>query len=314
MKMKRNSLFSYLLLGATLLVSGRVAAQQEPMVTQYLQNPLLLNPAYAGSNDALTAVALSRLQWVGFDGAPKTHSLSVHSPIQDRNIGLGVTIINDNIGPISQTGFFADVSYKLSLSAESNLRFGLRAGGNAFSARLGDVKTTDNNDISFSQNIGGKFLPNVGFGAYFNTTKFFAGFSVPRLLANSVNFDNTVTTKRAYLEARHIFITAGGLFPLSPSVNLKPSINFRYVGGAPLGVDINANFQYAEKIWFGLIYRVNDAVGGILQIQVNDQLKVGYSYDFNTSSLQKYNGGSHELMLSYDLIYRRSNIKSPRYF
>lgn len=314
MKMKRNSLFSYLLLGATLLVSGRVAAQQEPMVTQYLQNPLLLNPAYAGSNDALTAVALSRLQWVGFKDAPRTHTLSIHSPIQDRNIGVGFTVINDNIGPISQTGLFADVSYRVNLTSVTSLRFGLRAGGNSFAARLGDVQTTDAGDIAFSQNIAGRFLPNVGFGMYLSSTKFFAGLSLPRLLTNSVEFNNAIQTERAYLESRHLFITAGGLFPLSPSLNIKPSVNFRYVGGAPLGVDINANFQYAEKIWFGLSYRVEDAIAGILQLQVNDQLKVGYSYDFNTSSLQKYNGGSHELMLSYDLIYRRSNIKSPRYF
>jgi len=304
-------------LGAVaLLLSGRALAQQDPLFTQYSQNPLTVNPAYAGSNDALSVVAMSRIQWTGFTGAPRTNNISLHSPIQDRNIGVGVNVVNDNIGPVTQTGFFGDISYKLQIGATSTLRFGVRAGGAVFAAKIGSLQLNDNTqtDIAFSQNISGKFLPNVGAGAYFSTDKIFVGLSAPKLLANEISFDNTVRTARAYREARHIFLTAGGLFKLSPSVNIKPVLGLRYVGGAPVSVDLQTNFQFAEKFWLGAMYRLNDAVGGIFQLQVNDQLRFGYSYDFNVSKLRKYNGGTHEILLSYDLIYRRANIKTPRYF
>ncbi len=314
MKMNFKNIITLGLGAVALLVSERATAQQDPMFTQYLQNPLTVNPAYAGSTDALTVVALSRIQWTGINGAPRTNNLSIHSPIKDRNIGVGVNIINDNIGPVSQTGFFADVSYKLMIGTNSSLRLGLRAGGAVFSAKLGTLHLNDQSDIAFSQNIGGKFLPNVGFGAYFSTDKIFVGFSAPRLLSNEITFDNNVTTKRAYRESRHLFMTAGGLFKVSPSVNFKPSVGVRYVAGAPVSVDVQTNFQFAEKFWLGAMYRFNDAVGGIFQLQVNDQFRFGYSYDFNTSALRKYNGGSHEIMLTYDFIYRRANIKTPRYF
>lgn len=314
--MKKN-LKNIIILGlgaVALLVSERASAQQDPMFTQYLQNPLTVNPAYAGSTDALTVVALSRIQWAGFAGAPRTNNISIHSPIQDRNIGVGLNIINDNIGPVSQTGFYADASYKLQLAPNASLRLGLRAGGSVFSAKIGTLKLNDQDDIAFSQNVSGKFLPNVGFGAYFSTDKVFFGLSAPRLLANEITFDNNVTTKRAYRESRHLFVTGGGLFKLSPSVNIKPAVSVRYVGGAPLSIDLQTNFQFSEKFWLGAMYRVNDAVGGLFQLQVNDQFRFGYSYDFNISALNKANSGSHEIMLTYDFIYRRANIKSPRYF
>ena len=281
-----------------LLVSERATAQQDPMFTQYLQNPLTVNPAYAGSTDALTVVALSRIQWAGFNGAPRTNNLSIHSPIQDRNIGVGLNIINDNTGPVSQTGFFADASYKLQFAPNASLILGLRAGGSVFAAKLSSLQTVDQNDLAFAQNIGGKFLPNVGFGAYFSTDKIFVGLSAPRLLANEITFDNNVTTKRAYREARHLFATAGGLFKLSPTVNFKPAVSFRYVGGAPLSVDVQTNFQFSEKFWLGAMYRFNDAIGGIFQLQVNEQFRFGYAYDYNLSDLNKVSGGSHELMLT----------------
>ncbi|MES2627711.1 MAG: type IX secretion system membrane protein PorP/SprF [Bacteroidota bacterium] len=314
MKMNVKNIITLGLGAIALLVSERATAQQDPLFTQYLQNPLTVNPAYAGSTDALTVVALSRIQWTGIPGAPRTNNLSIHSPIQDRNIGVGLNVINDNVGPVSQTGFFGDVSYKLQIGTNSTLRLGLRAGGAVFAAKLGTLQLNDQSDIAFSQNIGGKFLPNVGFGAYFSTNKIFVGFSAPRLLANEVSFDNNVVTERAYRESRHVFLTAGGLFKVSPSVNFKPSLGLRYVGGAPVSVDVQTNFQFSEKFWLGAMYRFQDAVGGIFQLQVNDQFRFGYSYDFNTSALRKYNGGTHEIMLTYDFIYRRANIKSPRYF
>ncbi len=320
MTMKKNikSIIGIGLGAVALLLGGGANAQQSPMFTQYLQNPLVVNPAYAGSTDALSIVALSRLQWTGFKGAPITNSIAIHSPIKDNNLGIGFNLVNDKIGLINQTDFFASVSYKVMLTDNASLRLGLRAGGTTFGARFGDASLAEqgqgDRDPAFAQNVSGKFLPNIGFGAYFTTQSVFLSVAAPRLLNNEISFNNSLTTTRAFAESRHIFVQAGGLFKLSPSVNAKPSIGVRYVGGAPASIDVTGNFQFAEKFWIGAMYRFNDAVGGIFQMQLNEQFRFGYSYDFNTTTLNTVNSGSHELMIAYDFVYRRANIKSPRYF
>jgi len=302
-------------LGALALFLGNGAsAQQAAMFTQYLQNPLVVNPAYAGSTDALSVVALSRLQWTGFKGAPVTNSLLLHSPIKDKDIGVGFNIVNDKIGITNQTDMYASISYKVLLNDNSALRLGLRAGGSIFGASLADINTVATEDLAFAQNISGKFLPNIGFGAYFTTQQLFLSVAAPRLLNNEVTFSSTIKTTRAYAESRHLFVQAGGLFRVSPSVNIKPSVGVRYVANAPVSIDVAGNFQIAEKFWLGAMYRFNDAIGGIFQMQLNEQFRFGYSYDWNTSVLNKVNSGSHELMIAYDFVYRRANIKSPRYF
>jgi type IX secretion system PorP/SprF family membrane protein len=314
MKANYKRIISLSFAALALFVTERATAQQQALFTQYTQNPLTVNPAYAGSNDALNVVALSRIQWTGFDGAPKTTSLTIHSPVQGGKIGAGLTILNDKIGPENSTGFFADFSYKLQLGTNSNLRLGLRAGGSVYSAKLGDLDLVKADDPAFASNISGKFLPNFGFGAYFNTDKFFAGFSVPKLLSNQISFNDGLKNTTAYTERQHIFLIAGGLFPLTPNLKIKPSVGLRYVVGAPASVDLTANFLISEKIWLGAFHRIKDSFGGIVQLQVTEQFRFGYSYDYTTSKMRTYNNGTHEIMLSYDFIFKRSNIKSPRYF
>lgn len=313
--MKKNKIYSLVIASASLLFLGAnsAKAQQEALFTQYMQAPGIYNPAYAGSKDALSATLLSRIQWTGFDGAPRVNALNIHSPISDKNLGVGLTVITDKLGPVTQTGFFADVSYNLVLSNTSNLRFGIRAGGNLFNADLADVRTDDNTDPNFKQNINGEFLPTFGFGAYFNSERFFAGVSSPNFLSNEVGVDG-ISTGRAYQQNLHIYSMVGGIIDISPSVLFKPSVSARYVANAPLAIDVNTNFLLFDRVWVGAMYRVSSAVGGMLQFVVTDQFKAGYSYDYSTGNFNQVNNGTHEIMLSYDFNYGGSRIKSPRYF
>jgi len=298
----------------TLLSTSKdAAAQQEPLFTQYMQAPGIFNPAYAGSQEALSITTLSRLQWTGFDGAPRVNAINIHSPISDKNLGLGLTVINDKLGPVNQTSFYGDVSYKLVVSNEASLRLGLRAGGTLFNATLSELRVDDQTDPNFQGNINSQFLPSFGFGAYFNTKSFFAGVSTPNFLSNEVGLDG-VSSGRAYKQNIHLYSMIGGLIDISPSVLFKPTVSVRYVGNAPLAVDVNANVLLFDRVWLGAMYRLKSTLGGMVQFIITDQFKVGYSYDRSTDIIQTVNNGTHEIMLNYNFNYGGSRIKSPRYF
>lgn len=301
-----------------LLLGGSIAAtaQQNPLNTLYIQNPSTVNPAYAGSKEALTATLSHREQWTGFDGAPSTTNFNLHSPIQDKSIALGLGIVNDVIGPIKQTGFYADIVYRFQVSSDGFLRVGLRGGGNLFNADFQSLKTsqgeTSTNDNAFSQNIEGKFLPALGFGAYFSNQRFFGGLSVPNFIPTEITGSEVST--RSYKEALHVHLMGGALFELNPSIYLKPSFALRYVNGSPLAIDVTANAIFYDKFGVGVMHRLGDSFGGMLQFFLSEQFTLGYSYDYITSTIGQVSNGSHEVLLSYDFIYRNSRIRSPRYF
>lgn len=317
--MKKSIIKSLFVSLTALLISNAVMGQQDPLFTQYIQNPMAVNPAYAGSLDVLNVSLLSRIQWTGFDGAPRTNYLSVASPLADDRIAVGINLVNDKLGPITQNGIFADAAYTLPITGNTNINFGLRAGGNFFSAGIGSLELYNDaqSDIAFSQNINSKFLPNLGFGAYLQNEKYYAGISAPRLLTNEVQTSGgevTVQTSRAFTEARHFYFMGGGLFEINPSITLKPSASVRVVSGAPLAVDLTLQALVSETFWIGAFYRFSESVGGIIQLQANDQLKIGYSYDHTISGLSGYVGGTHEIFISYDLSFSGSKLRSPRYF
>lgn len=291
-------------------------AQQDPLNTLYIQNPATVNPAYAGSKDALNATISHREQWTGFDGAPSTTNFNIHSPIQDKSLALGFGIVNDVIGPIKQTGFYADVVYRFQVTRDGFLRVGLRGGGNLFNADFRSLTTgqgeTSTNDQAFTTNIEGKFLPTIGFGAYFSNQKFYGGVSIPSFLPNEIKGDDANQT--SYKEALHVHVMGGALLELNPSIYLKPSAAFRFVTGAPLSIDVTANAIFYDKFGVGVMHRIGDSFGGMLQFFLSEQFTLGYAYDYTTSPLGQVNNGTHEVMLSYDFIYRNSKIRSPRYF
>jgi type IX secretion system PorP/SprF family membrane protein len=303
-----------LLLAALFVTSGArsiVSAQQDPLFSQYMFNTLAFNPAYAGSGDVLTVMALSRHQWVGFDGAPSTQTLVGHGPLKLKGLSLGASIVNDKAGPVKQTGAYIDIAYRIRTGAKSRLAFGLKGGGNLFQAELANLTTVESDPSN--QNLGGQFLPNFGFGIYWHSPKAYLGISSPKLLTNTLNTaaGSVLTTAR---EARHYFLVAGVVLDMGTELKFKPSVMVRAVEGAPLSLDINANFLLRERVWFGAMYRLGDSFGVMAQYLLTQQLRIGYAFDLTTTQLGAYNSGTHEIMLSYDFRFAKGRTISPRYF
>ena len=297
---------------ATLLVATAGArAQQDPMYSQYMFNTLAVNPAYAGSADVFTVMALSRHQWVGFNGAPSTQTLLAHTPLPAENMALGLSVLNDKVGPTRQTSAYADYAYRIRTGANSRLAFGLKGGVNLYQADLASLTSVDP-DVA-SVNVKGQILPNFGFGLYWHSKRGYLGASIPKLLENdidAVNEGGIVTAS----EVRHYFLLGGYVIDLDRSVKFKPSFMVRMVPGAPISVDVNANFLFRERIWLGAMYRVGNAFGVLGQYQVNDQFRIGYAFDLTTTKIGAYNAGTHEIMLNYDLRFFTGRTVSPRYF
>ncbi|MCB0793707.1 MAG: type IX secretion system membrane protein PorP/SprF [Flavobacteriales bacterium] len=299
------------LLGLLIGLNGVVHAQQDPMYSQYMFNTLAFNPAYAGSADVFTIMALSRHQWVGFEGAPSTQTLALHSPLKLSGLSLGGSIIHDKLGPTRQTGAFLDVAYRIRTGDKSRLSFGLKGGVNLFQADLAALPTVEL-DPSLTS-ISSKLLPNFGFGLFWHAERFYVGLAAPKLLENMLTEagSNVITTSQ---EHRHYFVHGGYVFDLGRELKLKPAVMLRAVQGAPFSVDVNMNALLREKIWFGVLYRVGNSFGVQFQYQFTDQLRAGYAFDLTTTQLGAYNAGTHEIMLSYDLRFVKGRTISPRYF
>lgn len=287
------------------------SAQQDPLFSQYMFNTLAFNPGYAGSADVMTVMALSRHQWVGFEGAPSTQTIAGHSPLRNQKIAIGVSILNDQAGPVKQTGAYLDLAYRIRTGANSRLAFGLKGGGNLFQADLAELSTVEVDPSN--QNLGGQFLPNFGFGIYWHTPRAYVGLSAPKLLTNQLN-SATASVITTAEEARHYFLVAGVVRDLGTELKFKPSIMLRAVEGAPLSLDVNANFLLRERVWFGAMYRFGDSFGVMAQYMLSRQLRVGYAFDLTTSRLGAYNSGTHEIMLSYDFRFVKGRTITPRYF
>jgi type IX secretion system PorP/SprF family membrane protein len=310
--MRRTSILlrSALMMGLALRCSV-LLAQQDPLYSQYMFNTLAFNPAYAGSGDVFTVMALSRHQWVGFEGAPATQTILAHSPLRSQNLALGLSVINDKLGPTRQTGVFADFAYRIRTGESSRLAFGLKGGFNSFRADLAGLSTVDPDQANVD--IQGKMLPNFGFGLFWHTPLAYVGVSAPKLLENeTVEATNGLLTTGS--EERHYFVMGGYVMDLGRDLKFKPSFMARLVAGAPMSLDVNANFLLRERIWFGAMYRLGNSFGLLGQYQVNDQLRVGYAFDLTTTKLGAYNAGTHEIMLSYDLRFIKGRTISPRYF
>lgn len=303
----------FILVTGVLLWGFDSLAQQDPMYTQYMENLQTVNPAYAGSKDLLSVMAVARNQWVSLPGAPDTRTLAAHTPISTTNMGLGLSLLSDKIGPVKQIGFYLDYSYRLNFSNNRTLALGLKAGVNFYDAGLADLTTNDPNDPVFANDINRNFLPNFGIGTFFYTNKYYIGLSIPKFIENTIN-ENGITTQNTSREKMHVFFMSGYVFDVNRIVKFKPSILAKYVKNAPLSVDINGTVLFYDRLWLGTMLRIGDAVGGLFQIQVTNQIKIGYSYDLPISKLGAYSNGTHEFMISYDFNPRSGRIRSPRYF
>lgn len=297
-----------------IVIAPKANAQQETMYTQYMSNVLSINPAYAGSNDMLSMTAVSRNQWVGIGGAPETQTFSIHSPVTKYHMGLGLSFMKDKIGPINQTGLAFDYSYTVDFDRRRYLAFGLKGGVNFYSAGYTDLELVDPNDVVFQSDQIHRFLPNVGVGLYYYTERFYAGLSAPKLIENIINPHEGYSSEYVNREELHLFFMSGYVFDVNRILKFKPHFMVKYVQDAPISIDLSAQFLIYDRLWLGAMYRLGDSFGGLMQVQITNQLKVGYSYDLSINQIGVYSGGTHEIMVSYDFNFGRGRVKSPRYF
>lgn len=314
-RITRTWSFAPLIAIAMTLLCGTTRAQQDPMYTMYMWNTMSVNPGYAGSADLFTITGLARQQWVGLDGAPSTQTLTAHTPLPMESLGVGLSVVHDAVGPVNNTLIFADLAYRIRITDNARLAFGLKAGVDLFQAKLGGLENVNANDPLFGQDLSAKAKPNFGFGLYYWSGKGYIGLSAPKLIEHDrLSVDVANDQVSAIRQRRHYFLIAGYVFNLGRDVKFRPSFLLKAVEGAPISLDLSAMFLLREKLWLGAAYRNQDAFSAILAYQVTDQLKIGYAHDFTLTGLRSYHSGTHELMVSYDLRFNKEKTLSPRYF
>lgn len=293
---------------------GSLQAQQDAQYTQYMYNTVSVNPAYAGSRGHLSIAGLYRNQWLGLDGAPETQTFNIHSPIGYRGVGLGVSIVNDKIGPTSETYFDVDFSYTIQTSWEGRLSFGLKGSAHMLDIRYSELDEFEvDPQLQSQQDIQNKFSPNFGAGVYYHTDRFYVGLSAPRILQTTHFDSSSVSTAK---EQINMYFITGYVWDLNPFLKFKPTLLTKVVQGAPLQVDVSANFMFNEKFIGGLAYRWDAAFSGLVGFMLSDQFMVGLAYDREITELgaATFNDGSFEIILRYDFLRNIGNLKSPRFF
>lgn len=306
--MKRATIILGLL---SILTIDLIYSQQDPQYTQYMYNMHIVNPAYAGSEGTLNIGLLHRTQWVGLDGAPKTSVATINAPIK-KNIGMGLSVFADKIGPVKEQDLFVDVSYTIQTSDYGNLAFGLKGGLSFIDAQLSTLDLGDDiPDDVFNNDINDAY-PNFGAGAFYYTDRFYAGLSMPNML-NQYHFKKKAGIISSASEKMHYFLTSGYIFEMNDNLKLKPSVMLKGVGGAPLSIDISGNVLINNKLEFGLSWRVDDSVSALMNIEVLPSVRLGYSYDYTITNLGDFNSGSHEIILLITISNSRNGL-SPRFF
>lgn len=290
-------------------ISGN--AQQDPGYTQYMYNPLVINSGYTGSTGTLEAVLIHRSQWVGIEGAPSTQSFTIHSPLSNEKLGLGFSAVQDKLGPSREIYLDGNFSYTLDLSYNTKLAFGLKAGARILNIDWSRGRFYDEADALLNQNIDNKFIPQIGAGVYLYSDKWYVGASVPSFIKSDYYDD---IAEEVDPDRLHFYLIGGYVFDLTDNLKFKPAVLGRAVSGAPVEFDLSANFMFMEKFVLGAAYRYDDSVSALAGFQISRDFFIGYAYDFTTSELNKYNDGTHEIMLRFQANKKTSQIKSPRFF
>lgn len=291
-------------------------AQQDPQYTQYMYNMNVINPAYAGSKENLSFGLLYRKQWVNIDGAPTTFTLSGSSPV-GKNVGVGLSIIKDQIGPVNETNAYADVSYTLNLGGEHKLAFGVKAGATFQNIGLYDIGQNgvpDAGDLAFSANSNKTFF-NAGTGVFYYTDKYYVAVSIPNMLPSTyLDLNDKGVTRKFGTDVKHYFITGGYVFDLTDNIKFKPFGLIKTAFNAPTSFDISTNFLFNEKFELGATYRKQDSFGAMANFAITPSLRIGYAYDHIISDLKIATTSSHEVILLFDLNFPKRISRSPRYF
>lgn len=312
--MKFSKIFNKVLAGVLLIVGcAEMHAQQDPQYTHYMYNTTNINPAYAGSRNALSIFGLHRTQWVGLDGAPRTNAFSINTPIQNSRLGLGVGFVSDRLGVMEENTISVDVSYTIDLNHQgSKLSFGVKGSANMLNVEYSRLKQFNPGDPLVSVDVENEFSPNIGAGVYWHNGTSYVGLSVPNFLKNE-RFENG-TVYSSMNQRQHFYLMGGHVFELNPTLKFKPAALIKAVKGAPLQADVTANFLIHDRLTLGAAYRWDAAVSGLIGFQLTDGLFIGYSYDAETTKLARYNNGSHEVFVRFELFNRYSRVNSPRFY
>ena len=303
----------HILIGILMLGSTQVQAQQDPQYTNYMYNTVNINPAYAGSRGSMSIFGLHRTQWVGLEGAPTTNSFSVNTPLKNSKLGLGVGYVNDRLGVIDENTISLDVSYTIDLNKKnSKLSFGVKGSMNLLNLSYSRLNKFNPNDPLILTDISNEASPNIGAGVYWHNEKSYLGLSVPNFLEND-RFDNG-TVYSSMNQRMHYYLMGGHVFEINPMLKFKPAFLLKAVAGAPLQADVTANFLIHDKLTLGAAYRWDAAWSALAGFQVTDGLMLGYSYDAETTKLGRYNNGSHELFVRFELFNKYRRVNSPRFY
>jgi type IX secretion system PorP/SprF family membrane protein len=293
-----NKIIKTLLL---LLIPVSLSGQLVPVTNQYVLNPITINPAYAGSRGALNVAASYRKQWIGVKGAPETVTIFADAPMFDNKIGLGLIVSSDKVGVTRETQIITNYAYKIKMP-KGSLMFGLGAGFFTTNTSWSDLIVLDQGDEFYLINSRPYFIPSFSFGTYYSYNNYFAGFSIPKIFGNRFNFD-----KNRYnlsIDPSQYMIYTGYKFVINPKLKLFPSTLLTYTPKEKILFDLNAHVCYLDRFWMGISYRNKRSFTGLFQFQVNEQLRVAYSYDFDIGSIGRYSSGSHEIMLRYEFRYK----------
>ncbi|MGG5508197.1 MULTISPECIES: PorP/SprF family type IX secretion system membrane protein [unclassified Myroides] len=310
--MKRNRIRKIvLLIGLSLLGMHQATAQQDPLYTQYMYNPAAINPAYAGSVSNLQLFGLYRTQWVGLEGAPKTAYLSATTPLTDNGLALGVHFRNDQLGVMTENDLSIDLAYTVDVNHFYKLAFGLKGTGSILDVDYNKLHIYDGTDPISETNIKNKFKGNVGAGVYLYSEKAYVGLSVPTILSSNIYNEKEY---KVMSEKAHFYLMGGYVIEINRDLQFKPAALVKVMTGSPLQVDVTANFLLYDKFTLGAAYRWDASVSGLAGFQVTDGLFVGYTYDADTSKLSKYNSGSHEIFLKFELFSNNRRKVAPRFF
>ncbi|WP_443634958.1 PorP/SprF family type IX secretion system membrane protein [Candidatus Marifrigoribacter sp. Uisw_064] len=313
----KHNYFTILLL--VLLGTLAVQSQQDPQYTQYMYNTQVINPAYAGSGDALSVGLLYRTQWVGLEGAPKTATLTGHMPIGSLdNMGLGLSIVTDEIGPAKETNLVVDYSYTINTSANAQLAFGIKAGIDLLDVDFNKLNQNPNTpDSQLVNNVDNKFQPQIGAGAYYYTDNYYIGLSVPNFLTTN-HFDESSITNTSIeslaAERLHYFLIAGYVFDINDNLKFKPATLIKAISGSPLQADFSANFLINDKFTLGAAYRWSAAMSAMVGFQATEQIFIGFGYDYQTTDIEDFSDGSYEFMLRFDVFHKPERVLTPRFF
>ncbi|PCH76092.1 MAG: hypothetical protein COB98_07190 [Flavobacteriaceae bacterium] len=290
-----------------------VFSQQDAQYTQYMYNTLGINPAYAGSRGTTSILALHRSQWVGLEGAPQTQTFAIHTPFSKSRIGLGLSFVNDKLGVATEQYLNVDISYTIPVSEKGKLAFGIKGVLNILNVDFSKLTIGDQSD-PYAYNIDNRFSPNFGLGLYYHTPNYYIGLSLPNILETEHYKDGSPVASSLAKERMNYYLIGGYVFKLSENTKLKPALLTKYVAGAPLQIDVSLNALFREKFRIGLAYRWSAALSAMAGFQINENLMIGYAYDWDTTSLVNYDSGSHEVFLRVELFNTKVNLVSPRFF